>query len=188
MKKLCLLLAALLLAPAALAQTTVPFVFTPGQTARAADVNADFQALATAIDALVSRVNKLEGQFGVADMRGGVFAMHRMAVGYGNSPVTNHDSYTGTMTLNADGTFVMLQNDTFYTNNVPAGSSAVNKAVTTGVSYPGTWTMAGTVVTFNFAAGKTITANCVSGGRLCVSSITTDSSGTVELGMFLRTN
>jgi hypothetical protein len=39
-----------IISSAALAQTTVPYTFTSGSAAQASQVNADFQALATAID------------------------------------------------------------------------------------------------------------------------------------------
>ena len=186
MKKIVFALIALA-ATSTQAATTVPFVFASGDTAKASDVNADFQALATAIDNLASRVGKLEGQFTTADLNGAVYAMHRMSISFGNNPITNHDSYTGTVTLSADGSISMAQTDRYYNNSAPQGSPTVNRTVTTA-TYGGTWTLANQVITGVFTVGRTITFTCVSGGRLCVSSITNDSDGTVELGILLRTN
>ena len=58
-----LLVAGLLLAGTASSQTEVPHTFEPGQAARASEVNANFGALETAINAQDSRLSSLEEEF-----------------------------------------------------------------------------------------------------------------------------
>lgn len=52
------------------AQVTVPFTFAAGTPASADEVNANFQALVTAINSLGTRVSKLEGLITAADLVG----------------------------------------------------------------------------------------------------------------------
>ncbi len=97
------------------AQTTVPFTFTSGTAAKASEVNADFQALATAIDALSARINKLDGTTPVttADLAGTYTLTGWMSQvfidGMSVLPAPLYDIngfgvLSGTVTLNADGT------------------------------------------------------------------------------------
>jgi len=115
------------------AATTVPNIFTAGTPAKAADVNADFAALATAIDTLTAnvktlsdfvntlpaavqsaridvqsaRIDKLDGTTPItaADIVG-VFQANtfRADVTQDQNQKSEFASVTGTVTINADGT------------------------------------------------------------------------------------
>jgi hypothetical protein len=173
-----------ILSTGALAQSvTVPNTFAAGQPAKAADVNANFQALVTAINALETRVSKLEGQFTSTDLQGAIYAIQWIQVGFGPYPSTWQDGYTGTVTLNADGSASLTDTDTDYSD--VGGTQAKN--VTTG-SLSGTWTLSGQTLTFTGSNGGTITSTCISGGRLCIATLLGDKSGAVSLLALLRTN
>lgn len=93
-----------------LAATTVPHTFTAGAPARAAEVNANFQALVTAIDTLSARVDKLDGTtpLTMADLAG-TYAIHAITTELKtdvatSSPAVAAYSTVGTLTFNANGT------------------------------------------------------------------------------------
>jgi cytoskeletal protein RodZ len=145
----------LLLSGAANAQTTVPNTFVAGTPAKAADVNADFQALVTAINNLATRVSKLEGKFTAADIAG-TYAIAGLEVELGKESDTravihNADS-NASLTLNADGTFSLssLSNNAklIIDLNPPSGSPPIN--ATTGSNNQtssGTWALSGNTLT-----------------------------------------
>src|SRR5258706_4460391 len=97
----------------AFAQTTVPNTFTRGTAAKASEVNANFQALATAIDNLGSRVSKLEGTITATDVAGTYAFASLEAETFTGANVNvassvgiiHHQNGNGTFTLNANGTF-----------------------------------------------------------------------------------
>lgn len=146
---------------AALADTTVPHVFTSGTPAKASDVNEDFGALATAIDNLSTRVDKLEGApVTEAEILGTYrISILQIDVAWTNGPSDiDAIAYEGTITLAADHTFsanfVGHKNDQF-------GPHPDNSAD------GGTWSLANNEVTLNSAGGATLgTAHCALGCRL----------------------
>jgi hypothetical protein len=110
MLKFNLIIGSLLLSAAAHAQVTVPNTFQPASPAKASEVNANFTALATAINSLATRVAKLEGTVLAADLVG-TYSLRGLGVESNNNHVA-HYTYSGTITLQADGTvsFTMSQN------------------------------------------------------------------------------
>jgi hypothetical protein len=95
------------------AQTILPFTFAPGTVDKAPVVNANFQALLTAI-------NRLEGQISAADIPG-TYALASMGVYLDSTPqsgiMTNNArveqiSSNATATFNANGTFTLTQETT----------------------------------------------------------------------------
>src|SRR5687767_1265551 len=92
-----------ILATASSAQVSVPFTFSAGSAARASEVNGNFQALVTGINALADRVTKLEGNIVTADLVG-TYAWSGLQVGLIAGGTVETISYSGTATLAADGT------------------------------------------------------------------------------------
>lgn len=112
----------------AYATVTIPNNFTADTTAKASEVNANFQALADAINNRTSAT--LVGMAGTWNYtRNGSY----LNTSSGNTICTY--SGTGTLTLNSNGTFTDIQNDTY---NYCHGTGVV---ANTGGTYAGTWTI-----------------------------------------------
>jgi len=102
---------AFLLSTAALAQTTVPHNFTAGAPARASEVNANFSALASAIDALAGRVAALESPTLTMASLAGSYRFTSLELGISAASGANASGYlqvspvrsSGTLTLAAGG-------------------------------------------------------------------------------------
>ena len=99
--------AALVLAGTASAQVSVPNTFAAGTPARAAEVNANFQALVTAMNSLSTRVSKLEGNIVSSDLVG-TYTVNQFQTELGASSSTSAGRvavYTGggTVTFAVDG-------------------------------------------------------------------------------------
>lgn len=96
------------------AQTSVPNVFTAGTPAKAADVNANFAALVTAINGLTSRVSVLEGNATLSPANvAGTYTLQSFELDLNFTPAAGSStnaatlfSATSTLTvvLNANGT------------------------------------------------------------------------------------
>ena len=168
---------------AASAQVTVPNAFTAGAPARAADVNANFQALVTAINSLGTRVSKLEGQIASADLVG-TYAINRFQSELGGGASERVAMYTaeGTATLAADGTGTATGNTELgHQLNLPGGTlSAINRPQAPG-SF--TWSFSGGRVT---ALGATFSV--VAGGRLLIRTSVNPADGTNVLLLLTRIN
>jgi len=98
----------LLLVTAAHAQTTVPHTFTAGAAAKASEVNANFAALATGINNLASRVDRLEGGALTNASIAGTYRIFGFQTGLlaGTGPGTVETiTYSGTLTLAPGGTY-----------------------------------------------------------------------------------
>jgi hypothetical protein len=156
----------------ALAQTTVPHIFTPGTPARAAEVNANFQALATAIDNVIARVNKLEGgAVTEADVVGNYrlsflqVGISQVAVGIGE---TEAISYDGTFTFAADHTFTST-----FIGRVNDGRGPH----TDDGTIAGTWNLANNNVTFTISGQAPMVFHCAAGCRVLFGTIWGSSSG-----------
>jgi hypothetical protein len=153
------------------AVTTVPFTFTQGTPAKAAEVNADFQALATAIDTLSARVDKLDGTTSVtmADLAGtySVQAMYTELRANITGSSYSNVSTQGTLTLAVNGT-------TTFTGIDQIKTLAGGITVTTSGPYTDN------TATWNLSNGKVQIAMCcllngnysiVSGARLLVGAV-----------------
>jgi hypothetical protein len=102
-----LLFAAALLAitNTTLAQTAVPYSFAAGTPAKAGEVNANFQALVSAINDLSTRVSKLDGPLTMAALAGTYhFQGLQTELNGGTANQVRVYTYDGTLTLNANGT------------------------------------------------------------------------------------
>lgn len=114
MRKTFIALTLAAIATAASAQVTVPNTFVAGAPAKAADVNANFQALATAINSLNTRVGKLEGGTITSSDLVGSYSMNAIQTELGGADINaggiNPGRYVstyvakGTISFAADGT------------------------------------------------------------------------------------
>jgi len=158
LKYLCLI-ALCTLGNTAVAQVTVPHTFTSGTPARADEVNANFQALVNAINALGERVDKLEGPLTAADIAG-TYHMENLQIGVdAPSGDTEVIAYRGPFTLAANGTFT-----TTFTGRAHSDAGPTNDdgAIT------GTWTFANGVVTASVPGDLDVNLYPVAGGQLLV--------------------
>lgn len=114
----------------AYASVTIPYTFTSGSTASSTEVNANFQALANAINNRTSAT--------LANMAGTwSYTSFGSSLSGDNLCTVTH---FGTLTLNADGTFSEVEPDT--TNSCVSGASGTSGVYTnTGGTYTGTWTV-----------------------------------------------
>jgi hypothetical protein len=146
------------------AQTTVPNTFVAGAAAKAADVNANFQALVTAINALTTRVTKLEGSSIAAADLAGTWTLIAYQAEIDNGGNIQHEIFNATCTLTAT------------TYSCPSTGSGVNnnggggwKTFTETVSNTGTLTLSGSTVTLTATGGGSPGTLTVSaGGSLLV--------------------
>lgn len=175
--------AALVLTGTASAQVSVPNTFAAGAPARAADVNANFQALVTAINALTTRVSKLEGSIVSADLVG-TYALNRFQSELGGGASQRVAVYTGdgTVTFAAGGGASISGNTELgHQLNLPSGTlTAINRPQASGTS---TWSYAGgrvTVLGVSFAVAD--------GGRLLIATSVNPADGTNVLLLLTRTN
>ena len=188
------------------AQTTLPFTFAPGTVAKASEVNANFQALLTAI-------NRLEGQISAADVAGtysiaslGLYVNSTPQAGMmSNNGRVEHISSNGTATLNANGTFSVTQETTsgsalvfdFLKGSVMIPPSVVAPVVVTAQvetqnaapppTGSGTWSLSGKTLTLTTSnGGGTFTAAV--GGRLFIGITPSPDNKSQDLHILIRTN
>lgn len=165
-------------------QVSVPNSFTAGAPAKAADVNANFSALAAGINALSARVAKLEGQITAADLVG-TYALKgiQMELGGGAGAHLASYVYTGTLTLAADGTGSLTSTQSGSQLNLavsPPTRGSASKPAETGVL---TWSLSGSSVTalgMNFAVSN--------GGRMLVAAGANPADGTEVILIITRLN
>lgn len=172
---------------AASAQVTVPNTFSAGAPARAADVNANFQALATAVNGLAGRVARLEGQVTAADLVGtytiNYFQTEMVGAG-GNSHVASYAA-GGTATLAANGVATLSPiTEVGHQLNFTAGGGGsrtpINRTDTGGVV---SWSLSGGTVRM-FDRNFTI----ADGGRLLILTTSNPADGSTVLFLLTRTN
>lgn len=153
--------------------TTVPNTFTPGTPARAAEVNENFQTLATAINNLAARVTKLEGGPTTDADVIGTYKASNLQIGLLQvANVANQEveaiSYEGTITFAANHTFSF----TFAgKENDADGPDTDNGTVN------GTWSLANNDVTASLAGEPANTLHCASGCRILFGTLYGASSG-----------
>ena len=169
------------------AQTTVPYSFSAGSPAKAGEVNANFQALATAINALSTRLDKAEGKLTAADLVG-TYRFQSLQPEIGTGPYVAFAVFDGTLTVKADGTYSLqfsskgLQLDIQGGNGNPL-TGAVKSMSGSGVD-GGSWSLSGTVVTLD-GTEKLYAAD---GGRLLVGTTFDTSTNTANLTLLVRVN
>lgn len=138
-----------------MAQVTVPNTFAAGSPARAADVNANFQALATAINGLTTRVNRLEGGLAAADIPGtyNFSVLNLMPLAGAPNDFWDVNVVKSTLTLAAGGTFTSTGTES---NASCCGS--------------GTWSYAGNVLTLTLSGPEVLTFQTLAVGNLFITS------------------
>lgn len=165
------------------AQVTVPNTFTAGAPARAADVNANFQALVTAVNSLGSRISKLEGQIAASDLVG-TYAVNQFQSELGGGASERVAIYTGggTVNLAANGTGTISGNTELgHQLNLPGGTLATINRPQASSNFTWSWS-SGTVTAF----GSTFSV--VAGGRLLITTSTNPADGTNVILLLTRTN
>lgn len=168
----------------AVAATTVPFTFTAGTPATASEVNANFQALATAIDtltttnaALTTQIAKLDGTTPVtaADMAGTYkVQIYNTQIGSDTttlSAITNKVySIVGTMTLLANGTGTWIYTGSGSYDQINGSTGLPNIVYFNDISGSQsiTWTLTGSLFSTSLGGGPGCQLSM--GGRLCVAT------------------
>jgi len=187
MRNTLVALAVALATPCVFADASVPYTFSAGSPAKAADVNANFSALVNAINAVGARVSKLEGQVTQADLAG-TYSIQRFQAELAGDPGSHVAVYVagGTVTLAADGTgSFTAPAETGTQLNVQARSVAPFASADGpgGNSGALTWSYSGGVV--NMLGG---TLAVVAGGRLLIKVGSTAGDGTAHVMLLTRTN
>ncbi|GCL64252.1 hypothetical protein [Pseudaquabacterium pictum] len=175
----------LTLAGAASAQVTVPNTFVAGAPARAADVNANFQALATAINSLAARVAKTEGQLVAADLAGS-YTLSRfqteMGTGTNSGWVASYVS-GGTLTLAANGSATLSgMTESGSQVDFPSGTRRALNRTDAPASF--SWSLSGGKVVLPDGGSLSV----ADGGRLLISTSANTADGTTVLLLFVRSN
>ncbi len=169
------------------AQTvTVPNTFSAGAPARAAEVNANFGALAGAINALSARVSKLEGQISAADMVG-TYALKGLQVELAGGAGTHVASYVynGTLSLRADGTGTVGAAQTGTQLNFATVPGTRISANLPSENTEFTWTLAGSILTTTALNTPLSVSN---GGRMIMGVGASGIDGTSVLLIMTRLN
>jgi VCBS repeat-containing protein len=186
------------------AQTTVPNTFTAGTAAKASEVNANFHALATAIDNLESRVSKLEGTLTAADVAGTYAFASLEAETITNANVNvassqgivHHQSSNGTFTFNANGTFSFSapNNSSKLTFSLNTATATETQETVPG-SGTGTWSLSGKILTISVGGGGPTVAFTLAAGpglfiNISNSFVTSSTSAASDhlLLILMRTN
>lgn len=190
MRKSILAVSILTFCGIAIAATTstfsVPYMFTSGTRASASEINSNFQSLATAINNINNRIDKLEGKnITVADIAG-TYTWTGLQVGLGVSTTSSIQSnietvlFNGTIVLVSDGTFNLnVTNDTTTLNKVDNSSTSqgdllthyfTNNTLQSGAT--GTWSVIGNTITISSPSfSKSIILTGTSGNRILVGSV-----------------
>lgn len=184
------------------AQTSIPNTFAAGTPARAAEVNANFQALATAINTLTTRVAKLEGSGLTAADIAGTYAVTGMQMGLipsvgtpgagTNQGLLESISYSGTLTLTAgggaggtsSGNVTEAKNSLRWVFN-PTGPSLTTTLTpsTQSEALSGSWTLTG-----NRLSLGGIDYHGAAGGRVFIGALSNPTDGSNVLLVAVRIN
>ncbi|WP_157263480.1 hypothetical protein [Azohydromonas aeria] len=181
MRKPLVALSLSLAASWAAAQVTLPYTFKPGMPAKAAEINADLQALATAINGLNARVQKLEGTITAADLAG-TYAVNQFQTEIGGNPGARVAAYTGrgTLTLAANGTGTLKGNTEVGSQlNLPSLSRSTRNHPQPQESFK--WSYASGALTI-----WGMPATVVAGGRLLVITTAGTDDGTNAIVLLTR--
>lgn len=164
---------------AAQAQTSVPNTFTAGTPAKASEVNANFQALVTAINGLNTRVSKLEGKITSADMIG-TYVLHRLQTELGTGRVAVYTSGPTTLKLEANGSALLSgSTEKGHQLNLPQNTlTAINRS-DGSATIP--WSLTGSKLSF---AGQEFSV--ADGGRLLIGTSSNPADGTNVILLIVR--
>lgn len=181
---------------------SVPNTFTAGTPAVASQVNANFAALVDAVTSLESRVNKLEGQGLTAADLAGTYSVAVLSTSttapQANNGRMEHVASSGTLTLNANGTFSLSGSVTgfalvwnFSGSNPVATAAVTANSFTNSPPNSGTWGFSGNTLLLTFSAGETASLTGTVGGRLFIYSgldTNVDTDGGLNLILVARTS
>ena len=181
------------------AQTTLPYNFAPGTVAKASEVNANFQALLTAI-------NKLEGPVTAASVAG-TYVLAGLNFYMTSTPQSGtmsnnarieHSSTNATAVFNSNGTFTFPQESSnstamlfdFFKNgtNVVENASATTQTKTSPTTGGGTWSLSGNTLTITLAGGDVGTFTAAAGGKLFIGIDSSPDNKSQDLHILIRTN
>lgn len=170
----------------AAAPVTVPFTFTAGTAAKASEVNANFTALANAINQLSSRVSQLEsGKYSLTESNFiGTYTMHGLITMLPNptyvAKYIESRVVSGTMTINADHTYSVSESESGFKHDVTdtTGSASAIGPYTGG--HNGTWSLSAGILQLD---GDTVG---VGGGGTVLTSNYTEADSR-EAGVFIFT-
>jgi hypothetical protein len=183
-------------AVATAAPITVPFTFTAGTPAKAAEINADFQALVTAINALSVRVDKLDGITPAAALTAadvvGTYSCHFFGTAMTAPPaiapampanILETRTLNGTLTIvnGGTGTFVGTRNSFKQANGLTA-VLGVTIPAPVPTTPPIAWTVAGGVLSIPSVTNFTI----ASGGSLLINAGYDNAGGTSNINICVR--
>lgn len=181
------------------AQTTLPYTFAPGTVAKASEVNANFQALLTAI-------NKLEGPVTAASVAGNYVLLDLnlymtstpQSGTMSNNARIEHNSSNATAVFNSDGTFSLPQESSngtamlfdFFKNNanLVANATVTAQPNTSPPSGGGTWTLSGSTLTISLTGGGSGAFTAAAGGKLFIGIDTSPDNKSQDLHILIRTN
>ncbi|ALT77992.1 hypothetical protein [Paucibacter sp. KCTC 42545] len=197
MRKTFIALTLAAIATAASAQVTVPNTFVAGAPAKAADVNANFQALATAINSLNTRVGKLEGgPVTSSDLVGSytINAIQTELGGAGINPGKFVSTYVakGTISFSADGTG-KIKGYVETGHEVPLHDAAGPRTIHS-VSVPElnfSWSYVNGVLSAKDSNGNVMingSATVALGGKLIIMTSSNPNDGTSVLQVWTRSN
>jgi len=176
---------------------TVPNTFVAGAPAKAADVNANFQALATAINSLNTRVGKLEGGPVTSSDLVGSYAINSLQTelgGAGVNPGKYVASYVakGTISFAADGTG-KFKGYVETGHEVPlhdaAGPRTIHSVSNPEINF--TWSYVNGELKGKDSNGNVMingTATVALGGKLIIMTSSNPSDGTSVLQVWTRAN
>lgn len=180
------------------AQTTLPYTFAPGTVAKASEVNANFQALLTAI-------NKLEGPVTPAGVAGNYvltglslnMSSTAQAGTSSNNARVEHSAVNATAVFNSDGTFAFPQESSSGSamafDFFKSGANVINATATTQLSTSppsggGTWSLSGNTLTITLNGGGGGTFTAAAGGKIFIGVDSSPDSKSQDLHFLIRTN
>jgi len=142
------------------AQVTIPNTFTSGSSVSSSQMNANFGAVATAINNLAARVSKLEGVITAADIVG-TYTVSGLQVELNQNHIA-HYTYAGTAVFAANGNFTLTTTATGQQYNTLSETATVFSGSGGNTSTDtSTWALIGSTVSiggvFNYKvadAGK----------------------------------
>jgi len=182
----------------AFSQTSVPHTFVSGTPAKASEVNANFQSLATRIDnldaamnaRLVSLERALSQRLDVLEGKDAAFAVSAMSGTYklvniysgaqqdGGQLFVQSSTSEGILTLNANATYTLVLSEKnsktrLFVAGDPPQLASSNSVTADGGSINGTWSVADKQLKLSgFPMNYTIAA----GNRVLISTVSSDSS------------
>jgi hypothetical protein len=190
LRAFALTLAALAGSHAAQAEIIIPYTFAAGSPAKAGEVNANFQSIASAISSLSARLDKTEGKLTTADLVGTYrFQSVQTELNAGNSNNVRVYTFDGTVTLKLDGSASFTTTETGGNLAISGGGASavsVARSIFTNNNPTGnaTWALSGNTLSFGGGSPYYV----VDGGRLLIQASTNTADATSKMILIVRTN